>query len=671
MKDLKIIAIRPLTDCNSKFLKVLKENEIYKFYNDYEFILSDDKKDVLNIEYNPSIPNDLFNTNSHDFHLNISAIVGKNGSGKSTLTELLFVAIYNLAVNKGILKGEDEEKLVLIEDIKVQIFYALDESIFSLDVITGNSIGEIIDFEITLNSIRIDDKKENRSFQIVQTIDDYKSLFYDFFFYTIAINYSIYSLNSIYIGDWINALFHKNDGYRTPVVINPMRSEGNFDINIENYLVKQRLLSNILEPVKKGVDVNKTLRNLAENKIVTELKLIYNGAKFEEQIPKIQENIKNYVFNEEECFKLIYKQYIKIDEFRLDSNPETELAKYYVINKIIKICERYPNYKKFIDKNRQIDIKNLVPKLVLDNSHITFKLKQALNYIHYRLYIDYLNHIEKPYSIDELSIEIDRLKRHYEELGRKVNIIELLPPAFFDIELIINDSLSFDDLSSGEKQKIYSTSTIVYHILNLNSVENNGDIEDNTIFKYKYLNILFDEVELYFHPDLQRTFISDMIEYINKINPSHINHIRGINICFATHSPFILSDIPSANILYLEVDEITKKSKQKNSTSQTFGANIHELFTDTFFLKDGLMGEFARQKISELIKEINKVKTISKDYFEGNLKNRIAVIGEPFIKAKLLEMVANKSDLEVIDQIINYKNSEMETLYQIRNKQSK
>lgn len=653
MRDFKLIAIRPLENCNRKFLKVLNENEIYKFYNDYYFILSEDGKDVINIEYIPTIPNDLFNTNDHDFHLNISAIVGMNGSGKSTLTELLFVAIYNLAVNKNILKDEDEENLVLIEDIKVEIFYALDESVFCLKVNTGSINGDTIDFETTLNSIRIDDTQENRIFKIVQILDKHKELFYEFFFYTIAINYSTYSLNSINIGDWINALFHKNDGYKTPVVINPMRYEGNFDINTENDLVKQRLLSNILEPIKHNAALNKTLRNLTENKTVTGLKLIYDGDKFGEQIPKLQENKTKYFFDEEKCFKLVYQQYIKIDQFVLDNNPETELAKYYVINKVIKICERYPNYKKFINDKKEIDLDKLIPKLVLDNSHITFKLKQALNYIHYRLYIDYLNHIEKPYNLDELSEEINSLKKHHEDLGQSINIVELLPPPFFDLELIINDSLSFDDLSSGEKQKIYGISSIVYHILNLNSVENNGDTGEISIYKYKYLNILFDEVELYFHPDLQRTFISDMIEYINKINPSHINHIRGINICFATHSPFILSDIPSANILHLDNGNILKPNQE------TFGANIHDLLANDFFLKNGFIGEFAKNYIMILFEELyklaenNDIVLSKEDYLI--LLAKIELIGERIIRVRLEDLLdeipreKTKEDFEIED----------------------
>ena len=55
-------------------------------------------------------------------------------------------------------------------------------------------------------------------------------------FYSILINYSHHGLNSLHVGNWINSLFHKNDGYQTPIVLNPMRTEGKIDINKLTYL---------------------------------------------------------------------------------------------------------------------------------------------------------------------------------------------------------------------------------------------------------------------------------------------------------------------------------------------------------------------------------------------------------------------------------------------------
>lgn len=45
---------------------------------------------------------------------------------------------------------------------------------------------------------------------------------------------------------WIKGVFHKNDGYLAPLVLNPKRTKGNIDINIENHLAKSRLMSSEL-----------------------------------------------------------------------------------------------------------------------------------------------------------------------------------------------------------------------------------------------------------------------------------------------------------------------------------------------------------------------------------------------------------------------------------------
>ena len=74
----------------------------------------------------------------------------------------------------------------------------------------------------------------------------------------ISTNYSLYAFNqSEYVaddieenemaeevnGDWLNGLFHKNDGYFTPLVITPFRETGNIDVEKENRLASQRIMA--------------------------------------------------------------------------------------------------------------------------------------------------------------------------------------------------------------------------------------------------------------------------------------------------------------------------------------------------------------------------------------------------------------------------------------------
>src|SRR5690606_39093399 len=115
---------------------------------------------------------------------------------------------------------------------------------------------------------------------------------------------------------------------------------------------------------------------------------------------------------------------------------------------------------------------------------------------------------------------------------------------------------------------------------------------------------IFDELELYLHPEYQRTFIKNILTVLNIFNEKDFEHYQEdlkFSILLSTHSPFILSDIPSENILKLEEGRTVKHDK-----INSFGSNIHDLLADEFFLNEGFMGEFAAQKITRLFKEIKK-----------------------------------------------------------------
>jgi len=182
----------------------------------------------------------------------------------------------------------------------------------------------------------------------------------------------------------------------------------------------------------------------------------------------------------------------------------------------------------------------------------------------------------------------------------------------------------------------------------------------------KSIWLLIDEGDLYFHPEWQKRYFSQLLDYIKFIFPRN-----KVQIIITTHSPFIASDLPKQNLIFLKQDAEGMCQVANNEIQEeTFGSNIHELFTNSFFLADGLMGEFARTRIAELIKEVNSKEKISREEFEYNFKNRIEIIGEPFIQAKLFELVASKTDNNVIDSIIEMRNSEIERLRNLKKRNS-
>ena len=119
---------------------------------------------------------------------------------------------------------------------------------------------------------------------------------------------------------------------------------------------------------------------------------------------------------------------------------------------------------------------------------------------------------------------------------------------------------------------------------------------------------------------------------------------------FCTHSPFILSDIPHTNILRLENGD----SKPFNDKEKTFGANIHELLSNDFFLDKGFMGEWAKSKIVDLINYLTynpkdklshkKIKPIF-EWDEKISNDFISIIGEPIIKDRLMSLHEKKFQL--------------------------
>ena len=117
------------------------------------------------------------------------------------------------------------------------------------------------------------------------------------------------------------------------------------------------------------------------------------------------------------------------------------------------------------------------------------------------------------------------------------------------------------------------------------------------------------------------------VERILTINRLHLNTFCSFNILITTHSPFLLSDIPQSNVLYLENGSVASKVKMQNP----FAANVNDILYQSFFLNNGFMGEFAKQKIMKLISNKDK-------YDKLKARELIDLIGEPLLRNRLKDM---------------------------------
>lgn len=185
----------------------------------------------------------------------------------------------------------------------------------------------------------------------------------------------------------------------------------------------------------------------------------------------------------------------------------------------------------------------------------------------------------------------------------------------------------------------------------------------NHLFNFSHKNtdkntfiVFFDEIELSLHPNWQKRIIGNVIKYL--INTKN----KKFHLIFLSHSPFILSDLPKENVIFLE------KGEQKNpfENGQTFGANIHTLLSHGFFMRDGLMGEFAKEKINDvynfLIGEQSNVKT------KEEAENIINLIGEPLIKKQLQKLFDDRFDRSnlTLDNEIELLEKKLEALRKLK-----
>jgi predicted ATPase len=678
------------------YLKNLKPNETFLLFNDFSI---DKNGNTLTHIPEKSIPN-IYTFKNSETKLSVSSIVGKNGSGKSTLLEILYLAIHNLAVatevlyDSNIVKVEDPQKY-----LRCELYILTDEN--------------------TSYKIKFDDKalkpceiskaiRDNNKFEYQKPKPFNKTILGELF-YSIAVNYSIYGLNSKHLGSWITHLFHKNDSYQTPLVINPMRTDGNFDINNEEYLSKYRLLSNSIIKYKKHrksitVIDNIRLKNLLfkfdKRKIANlESRRVFkqsNSSESEEKTKSIQELIEKSQLDKNAseiatlAVKIILKK--KISSQHIEYKEETEK---YIVKKLYRIAFNYRKYWDYLEypNSEQLNLppvlfetnfnktvfENYLEELKKDNTHITLKLRQALNYL-------VNNPLSETTSSDGKTTynfkEIIGAKIYdipFTEFAKKLltyddNVIHCIPPSLFDIAVIVSDeskkdkeSFNLNHLSSGQLQLIQSIQSSLYHINNLESYKTL--VKEDDRIKYKNVLILFDEVELYFHPDYQRKIINFFIKQLDELS---FSQIKSIHVVYITHSPFILSDIPSTNILMLD------EGAPKDEKHKSFGANISDLLANSFFLEDGLIGDFAKEKINETIiwlnykklkKEIeilNEKSSNPKDKEILSLKNKelsilndlvindnikyhkklIYLIDEPILKTKLIEMYSEVFDIE-------------------------
>lgn len=644
--------------------RVLKDPLPYYFCQGYT--ISDDGEHIY-FDENKCLDERVFNDyliekageNVSIPKVSIHAIVGKNGSGKSTLVEMIIRLLNNFAAS---LFGEQitdhyTAHLHYIDKVEGELYYMLGDYAYRLCV--GNERKVRLDkYEFYNNEYcRVEDKKLGEipvegMEPILEPLDDGTNIryFIDTFFYTIVSNYSIYAYNTLDYADenvteeyerkilrekfkkaeetmkvpvssrnWLHGLFHKNDGYKTPLVLSPFRNEGNIDINVENTLSRERFISLLL--MSNDVDGGgfRTINgHLEVSRFTIKKKSDYDRRYINGNVDIAMISEKNYfelrTFIISRWNEKLFGFDEKEDLERLaDKKKYGKTALNYLIYKTLKICTKYRDYSRFKDiienflQGRGDDLtffgklSEYIEDLIEDRSHITRKIRQTIAYLITPEGLDVYASRRNSIVVGKLAQSarkiLEYVKSHYEYDFYIREIEDVIPPAFLDAKILLKDlkggtkePIAFETLSSGEKQQVYSVSSLLYHMLNIDSVEEDSS---HKRFSYHYVYIILEEIELYFHPDFQKRYISMILDGMAQVK---WKKIYGVNICFVTHSPFVLSDIPKGNLLALE----DGKSKPQDSL-RTFGANIYDMLKNSFFIDGTPIGCYAQWSITRII----------------------------------------------------------------------
>lgn len=558
--------------------------------------------------------------------INIQAVVGKSGSGKSTLVDLMLAAINNFLYKYQ----KDSEFLQYVNGLAVHLYFSINKDLFAL-FCEDESVG-----------IK---KLVDKDFQDVRYADN--ELMLSELFGTMCINRSLFafelsSYEQEYYDEmpfdtkkesWLeNLLFWiKNNPL---IAISPDRTLGMISSSENELYVLALLLyesKNNYDGISflNGYEYEKTVCNLDLNFIETVFKDadIDINLDFEFRMDVVQKWLDLQMGQE--------NSYLKICENALGLKKESETCLLYEILLFYLTEKMKKNVKEcnaFLESVPSEDCEKFILKFIEKKDELYKTDVDVRRMINLLSYLRDVNDLES-----NLSFDFDKYQESIENDFESV--LNSLPPLIFKHSLKLkkksDDSVvDYSSLSSGEKSDVNAFADIISIAL---VMKENGK---------KNVNIMLDEIELSLHPELQRKFVYKLVSFLGS------ELLKDVSFCatLITHSPFILSDIPSSSVLFLEDGEPSEK-KRMNS----FAGNIGEMMYDSFFMEKTI-GDFAEKKIKEIIrvkqgKNPYKKKDDGRTYCDlkelsydeqENLKEEcdiiLKLIGDPVIRSLIEEV---------------------------------
>lgn len=226
-----------------------------------------------------------------------------------------------------------------------------------------------------------------------------------------------------------------------------------------------------------------------------------------------------------------------------------------------------------------------------------------------------------PYLHPELIKEQKYGHKYFYEISLNDENINILKKTFkvFDFTQIID--VEWRGISSGHK-------AFLNIFAQLFSIKNKINNRPSVL-------LCIDEGDLYLHPLWQQEFLNRLVSFIPKV------YSNSIQIILTSHSPFLVSDLPRRNLIFLDKESNgdSKVISREELDIKTFGANILDLYIDAFFLK-GSISAFALEKIKKAIKIAQSDNSTLKE--KEFVKSVSEILGDKVISFKLNKILAKK-----------------------------
>lgn len=392
------------------------------------------------------------------------------------------------------------------------------------------------------------------------------------------------------------------------------------------YMVRESFIQNLIRLAYKKYTstfmhqiINITSENL--NKEFIEMVSHNNHMDYEE--------IANYFFLNNEKFDKIIEKIIEVlpDIISLKKKEWISINSRNSKRNIDKSNKIQRSYETFSKDIKQDAKNNLVNNVFFNRLSYNNDYQVNLNQVTY--FTDMLKEwsiLLERYSDFEDKSEIFENKNLFFSGNSNVNAVNELVNFKEELKYNWEDEITYSwrNLSSGENAflSIFSRLHEVKH-----------DLKKNIL-------LFIDEGDMSFHPEWQQQWVYILTNILEKTFKDY-----RFQIIVSTHSPFILSDLPNKNILLLGKSD----NSDTHDLNLSFGSNIQELLAHNFFISSGMTGEFAKNKINNVVNNLLRNDTCADDLTES--KKVINMIGEPLVRKKVhdlyIEKMNNINNLEV------------------------